>query len=1031
VIRASAGTGKTFQLSNRFLGLICAGEPADHILAATFARKAAGEILDRVLLRLANAALDATALQELATFIGHPELDRDQCLAMLQDLIRRVHRLRIGTLDSFFIQMAGSFALELGLPPGWRIVSELDDQQLRSEAIRTVLRRETVADLLTLMRLLSKGELVRSVTQQIRGAVDSLYDVYREAPVSAWDCIPRHTTLPPEELHLSIDEVAAVSGLSDGMAKARTSDLSAAREDDWQTFISKGIAGKLFAGETTYRSKDIPQELIDAYGPLMGHARGVLLNNLANQLDATRRLLQKFDEAYQELKTGGRALRFDDVARTLAGGVSVARTVNVCYRLDSQLSHLLLDEFQDTSLLQWSVVGPLARHVTDEQPRSFLCVGDVKQAIYGWRGGVSEIFDAVDQEIRGLATESLSKSFRSSDVIMQAVNQVFDDLTPNAALREYPDLTRRWRERFQSHSTAKDKLAGFAQMVVAPRAADPKAQSEVTLQFAAKEIARLAQQHPGRSIGVLVRRNNVVARIIHLLRTEHHLTASEEGGNPLTDSAAVQYILSLLTIADHPGDRVARFHVARSPLGPVVGFTDFDNDAAALDLSQQVRRQLLTEGYGRTLYGWVRAFAKECDARSLSRLQQLIELGYAYESEATLRPDDFIEFIGNERVEDPTTSNIRVMTVHQSKGLEFDIVVLPELQMKLRGQNPSVVVGRDGPIDPIHSVCRYVNKDVLPLLPERVQAMFRDWPNQVVNESLCVLYVALTRAVHAMHLIIAPSTENEKAIPQTFAGVLRSAWVGDQPVEPNKVVYQRGDLDWDRASTAMLAVAPIAAPGPLKIVLKPGAGMVSRGLERSSPSSLQGGRTVDLGERLSIDSRSGLARGTLLHRWFQEIRWLDEGRPTAERLLDVVPPEVAAECDIASELRHFFELLDDPTVRAALSRGPAVGDATFEVQCELPFAIREGERLIQGTLDRLVLRREAGRVVGAEVIDFKSDRLAGAVAIDEKVAWYAPQLEAYRRAVCHNLRLSPAQVTCRLLFVEPRVVRAIPAANGV
>src|SRR6185437_9776332 len=137
---------------------------------------------------------------------------------------------------------------------------------------------------------------------------------------------------------------------------------------------------------------------------------------------------------------------------------------------------------------------------------------------------------------------------------------------------------------------------------------------------------------------------------------------------------------------------------------------------------------LLTEGYGRTLYGWVRAFAQECDARSLSRLQQLIELGYAYESEATLRPDDFIEFIGNERVEDPTTSNIRVMTVHQSKGLEFDIVVLPELQMKLRGQNPSVVVGRDGPIDPIHSVCRYVSKDVLPLLPERVQAMFGDWP---------------------------------------------------------------------------------------------------------------------------------------------------------------------------------------------------------------------------------------------------------------------------------------------------------------
>ncbi|HVW03038.1 MAG TPA: UvrD-helicase domain-containing protein, partial [Planctomycetaceae bacterium] len=569
VIRASAGTGKTFQLSNRFLGLICAGEPADHILAATFARKAAGEILDRVLLRLADAALDPDRLQQLGQFIGHPQLGRDECLAMLQDLIRRVHRLRIGTLDSFFIQMAGSFALELGLPPGWRIVSELDDQQLRSEAIRTVLRRESVADLLTLMRLLSKGELVRSVTQQIRGAVDSLYDMYREAPASAWDCIPRHTTLPPEELQLTLDEIAAVGGLSDGMAKARTSDLTAAREDDWQTFISKGLACKLLAGETTYNRKEIPPDLADAYRPLLDHARAVLLNNLANQLDATRRLLQKFDEAYQELKTGGRALRFDDVARTLAGGVSVARTVNVCYRLDSQISHLLLDEFQDTSLLQWSVVGPLARHVTDEQPRSFLCVGDVKQAIYGWRGGVSEIFDAVDQEIEGLATESLSQSYRSSDVIMQAVNQVFDDLRPNMGLREFPELTDRWRSRFQSHSTARNKLAGYARLVAAPRAGESQSQAEATLQFAAAEVARLAQQHPGRSIGVLVRRNSAVARMIHLLRTEHNLTASEEGGNPLTDSAAVQYLLSLLTIADHPGDKVARYHVARSPLGPI------------------------------------------------------------------------------------------------------------------------------------------------------------------------------------------------------------------------------------------------------------------------------------------------------------------------------------------------------------------------------------------------------------------------------------------------------------------------------
>ncbi|HVW02399.1 MAG TPA: 3'-5' exonuclease, partial [Planctomycetaceae bacterium] len=556
-------------------------------------------------------------------------------------------------------------------------------------------------------------------------------------------------------------------------------------------------------------------------------------------------------------------------------------------------------------------------------------------------------------------------------------------------------------------------------------------QAEATLQFAAAEVARLAQQHPGRSIGVLVRRNSAVARMIHLLRTERNITASEEGGNPLTDSAAVQYLLSLLTIADHPGDKVARYHVARSPLGPIVGFTEFEDDAAAVVLSRDIRRKLLAEGYGRTLYGWVRAFARECDARSLNRLVQLVEQGYAYEAEATLRTDDFIEFIGTKRVEDPTTSNIRVMTVHQSKGLEFDIVVLPELHMALKGRPPSIVVGRERPIDPIHSVCRYVNEKIVPLLPERVQAMFREWPNQIVNESLCVLYVALTRAVHALHMIIPPSAENERTFPQTFAGVLRSALFGDGPAEPEAVLYERGDPLWDQSTPAQLTAT--AATTAVKIALRPGAGMAARGLERSSPSSLQGGRTVDLGQRLSLESRSGLARGTLLHRWFQEVRWLDEGRPTPERLLEVVPPEVAADCDVPGELRHFLELLDDPTVRSALSRDAIAmaGGATFEVLCEQPFAIREGERLMQGTLDRLVLRRESGCVVAAEVLDFKSDRLSGVAAIDAAVAWYAPQLEAYRRAVCRNLGLSAPQVTCRLLFVEPRVLRAIPGAEPV
>ena len=131
MIRASAGTGKTFQLSNRFLGLASSGFPPEQILATTFARKAAGEILDRIVTRLAEAICDEERLPELAKHLERPSFDPGECIALLRTLIGRLHRLQIGTLDSFFVQLAGSFSLELGLPLGWRIVDALDDRKLR------------------------------------------------------------------------------------------------------------------------------------------------------------------------------------------------------------------------------------------------------------------------------------------------------------------------------------------------------------------------------------------------------------------------------------------------------------------------------------------------------------------------------------------------------------------------------------------------------------------------------------------------------------------------------------------------------------------------------------------------------------------------------------------------------------------------------------------------------------------------------------------------------------------------------------
>ena len=774
VIRASAGTGKTFQLSNRFLGLTATTVPPDQILATTFARKAAAEILDRVMTRLAEAIESSDEMVKLSGHLQRPELGRPAAIAMLRSLIQRLHRLQIGTLDSFFVQLAHSFSLELGLPLGWRIVDPLEDRKLRNDAIQAVLAGQTVEDSVRLVHLLSKGEATRSVTRQIEEVVDSLHDLFLSTEKAAWETIPRPKRLEETSVRDALTQLATIGFPDKRFISARDKNLESAAAGNWDAFVGGGLAEKIIAGVTDYYKKPIEPHVADAYRPLIEHARAELLGRLANQTEGTWQMLARFDAAYRQLKTAERALRFDDVTRALATGVPGRGVEELAYRLDGPLAHLLLDEFQDTSQPQWNVLKPFAKRVASGGGRSFFCVGDTKQAIYGWRGGVAEIFDSAIKELPDIVGRSLDESFRSAQVVIDTVNQVFADLPGNAALSEYGSVMKVWHGRYQSHTTSKKHLAGRCRLLVAKRAEDGEKQDVMTLRFAADHIAVLARQHPDRTIGVLVRRNVAVARLIYELR-QRDVFASEEGGNPLTDSAAVQLVLSLLKLADHPGDTAARFHVATSPLAATVGLARYDDDAAARETALRVRERLLGDGYGRTIYEWVKSLAPVCDLRDLNRLLQLVELAYRLDDGKLRRPDDFIAQIESQRVEDPTAAKVRVMTVHQAKGLQFDIVVLPELDGNVKPQPSRVVIDRAAPLEPIRRVCRYASEKIQKLLPADFQKMFATCSDPWIGESLCVLYVAMTRAVHALDMIIAPSKVNEKTWPKTYAGVLRGA----------------------------------------------------------------------------------------------------------------------------------------------------------------------------------------------------------------------------------------------------------------
>lgn len=302
IISASAGTGKTFQLSNRYLQLLCEEVAPDQILATTFTRKAAGEILDRVVLRLADAALDDHTRSALSQQIEVPPLTPARCYELLGRVLRHLHRLRISTLDAFFAQLASSFSLELGLSPGWKIIEDLHEKYLRNEAIERTLHADKVHDIQRLVNLMTKGEAQRSVSELVRSTVDNLYNLYMETDAQAWQRIPQPRLLTQERLAELCQQLRDATLPADKrFGKAREDNLTAVAEEDWDSFLGKGLAGKVIKEETTFYSKPIPDDVVALYRQLFEHVQGVYLQQIRAQMEGTYAMLDRFHTTYSQI----------------------------------------------------------------------------------------------------------------------------------------------------------------------------------------------------------------------------------------------------------------------------------------------------------------------------------------------------------------------------------------------------------------------------------------------------------------------------------------------------------------------------------------------------------------------------------------------------------------------------------------------------------------------------------------------------------------------------------------------------------
>ena len=849
ILRASAGTGKTFALSNRFLSLLFLGASPETILATTFTRKAAGEVLDRVLLRLARAAasdLGATELRE-ALNLKQITVDRGRCLALLTQVCRSLHRLSIATLDSFMARMARSFRHELGLPSNPRMVGQDDPKvlRLRMQAIEAVLAEDEPTVLVDLLRRLHHDTAQRSVSQALDTMVAELYEVYRAAPNPAqWNQLPVPAGIREEAVvTFMIDRLAQLgdclpctqSGEPNKVwAKAWSEAVHAAQVRDWPKFSSLGLVQAAVKDPPRFSNIPIPDDWLAVVEPLAAHARAHQLQYLMRQTQATFELLRRFDRHYTQLRLQQQVMLFADLPQVLARELPRVEHLQteLYYRLDARVQHLLLDEFQDTSLDQWRVLQPLAHEVCSvgDGSRSFFCVGDLKQAIYAWRGGCAELFDKVATDLHLWDPQhqaSLTRSYRSSPVILETIDQIFTGLGDNPALEKVCTLARSWQRRYEVHQAAK-QLPGYVELVTSKLDAKDTSELDSTdrsdggfgqtnvqeedvepltdthRRYVAQRVQELYEKLGGRSVGILVRSNKVIRPLLFALG-ELGVPASGEGGNTLTDDPAVNAILAAFTLADHPGDQVAAFHLAHCPLGEILGLHTHQGPQVER-VSAVLRRTLLTQGYARTLTDWARQLAPASNPRSVQRMSQLVELADDFEPDVSLRPSRFVEFVRQSPVQEPAPAAVRVMTIHKSKGLEFDQVVLPELHHDLaRMPAQGVYVLRAGPTEPVTAVFRGTNQQTRELSPQLQEAYEQEYARRM-HDHFCALYVAMTRARHGLLMIVPPLELTPSGKPSnkgwsnmSYAAILRQALSNkkqDESLSGGDVLYAYGNPQW-------------------------------------------------------------------------------------------------------------------------------------------------------------------------------------------------------------------------------------------
>ncbi len=1001
-LSASAGTGKTRALSLRFLDLYLKHENISSIYALTFTNKASREMQERIVHYLNILASPEKFPQEkeiTQIFSSRFKDITKKAEGLKHRLFSSFSDFNVSTIHSFLNSILKTIPFQTNVLPDFRIMETYEENILIDKVIDEFLKdsinepnhRALVSKVLDVKKRNAKDtvkNLFLSVLPrmlEIQGIFTYLKET-KQKPFQDFACLGQDC--------LGIVELLKNSGSNNkNLSKKIETIDNLLRNGEKETLISEII--DLFNKSYFEKLKEEPQigtQLNRLALSISRQAKEFASFNNRKLLFDNLNLLFTIHDRLQGAKKDANLVTFSDLENYALKAFSNIQTKDYLYfKSSSQIEHLLIDEFQDTSIIQWKILEPVAEEIVAGQNHSFFYVGDPNQAIYRFRGGESRLFDHIKNKFSGkIRAEYLTENYRSKEEIVNFVNDVFS-LIPTHKPMKAMQGQGGWVvvENFGEYRQKEGFEAVQSSLVDAIRTLKKKG-------YNYNEIA------------LLIRRNQTGTKFSEILEQSGIPTRSESKRS-LVYQEGICDIVNLLKWLINPYED---FYLSLSLLSPL-----FCIKGKTMEILRQKKDCGLFETLKNKYPHWeatkkLQKILEICDFASPYELisfiysqfnvmgkykhnkgafSALLEIAYKFENEKGASLFSFIEYLQQYgqtlKFSESEIDGVQILTCHKAKGLEFPVVLLAETVWNMEGiENEHFIFEYAETNSKLITNDIYYRKD--PLLKLFRKEIFRDEKKRIYNDELNNLYVVMTRAKEGLWII---GYDNARLSKTWFNFITKSGniQIKNKSYRLGQIQDRKNSPKRKRESSARKIEGFISYPKREKVLMEPEE------------------KTI-----ISDKQRDILRWGEICHCALSNVEKVNEAN--LEQVICFAIDKTKAtysrnlqEQKELSEKLHLTlkDVLTDEDLRFVFCL-----DDTAKVKNEISIYFKKNKTSVLGRIDRLIIESDC-----IKIIDYKTgEKFMGTTPNSTKK--YIKQMQNYRVGIS---KIYPdKEIKCYLVWLD-------------